>query len=121
MNIEEKIKMSERSLKLLDSMQTNVHSVVDTINKLEDLSENSDQTEVNRHSIVYNLSKIKLQQCVQELNELRIISISLGMFDTLNFISEVEPIIYGLRDKVNKNIELIRFISELNNLIDTNE
>lgn len=111
------LEMSIRAYELSQELRDGIRNIMNTIYHLPELSADGGQEEVNRHSIIYNLCKIKLQKCKQSIKELRVITIALGMYTSLENLDTAEKQVLNLEKDVDKIIEGLNIINDLTKTI----
>ena len=111
------LEMSIRAYELSQELRDGIRNIMDTIYHLPELSVDGGQEEVNRHSIVYNLCRVKLQKCKKNIKELRVITIAMGMFSSLQNLDTVERQVFHLEENVNKIIGGLNNINDLTKII----
>lgn len=111
------LEMSIRAYELSKELRDGIRSVIDIIHALPELNEDDGQEEINRHSIIYNLCKIKLQKCKQSIKELRVITIAMGMYNSLEKLDTAERQVLHLEENVDKIIEGLNTINDLTKII----
>lgn len=112
-NLEMSVKSYELSKELRDDLKT----IINMTHSLPELNKDSGQDEINNHSIIYNLCKIKLQRCKQSIKELRIITIAMGMYTSLEKIDLAERQVLYLEENLSEIIKGLNSINDLTKII----
>lgn len=109
----EEINMSLRAAILNNELRNDISSIEYAILSLPEIR-TFNQEDLNNHLIVRNLCKAKLNKVKDKIKELRLLSIAIGMYNTLGLIDSLEGTFINIERNNEAALVAINALTDIN-------